>query len=72
MQNYQKAQTPQRFQGNREPEITQNRVKPNALDTDTVWDVGFRYTYLPEWFIENGTVYIENVLVALPLNPTYV
>ena len=32
--------------------LTKNRVKPNALDTDTVWDVGFRYTYLPEEFIE--------------------
>ena len=53
--------------------LTKNRVKPNALDTDTVWDVGFRYTYLPERFIEErNTVYSENALVPLPLNPTYV
>ena len=33
-------------------------------------DVGFRYTYLPEGFIEErNAVYSENELVALPLNP---
>ena len=36
-------------------------------------DVGFRYTYLPEGFIEErNVVYSENVPVALPLNPTYI
>ena len=35
-------------------------------------DVGFRYTYLPEWFIEDqNAVYSENALVVSPLNPTY-
>ncbi|MDE0465749.1 MAG: hypothetical protein OYL97_01730 [Candidatus Poribacteria bacterium] len=48
-------------------------MKPNALDTDTVWDVGFRYTYLPEGFIEErNAVYSESVPMALLLNPTYV
>ena len=45
---------------------------PTHYDTDTVWDVGFRYTYLPEGFIEASTVYSENGLVILPLNPTYI
>ena len=37
--------------------------------TYAVWDVGFRYTYLPEGFIEEwNAVYSENALVALPLN----
>ena len=45
---------------------------PTYYDTDTVWDVGFRY-YLPEEFIEAGkAVYSENAGVILPLNPTYV
>ena len=48
-------------------------MKPNALDNHTVWDVGFRYTYLPERFIEErNAAYSENALVVLPLNPTYV
>ena len=34
-----------------------------------VWNVGFRYTSLPEWFIENrNVVSSENVPVVLPLN----
>ena len=48
-------------------------VRNPSYNTDTVWDVGFRYTYLPEGFIEErNAVYSENGLVILPLNPTYV
>ena len=46
---------------------------PTHYETDSVSDVGFRYTYLPELFIEErNAVYSENALVALPLNPTYI
>ena len=55
------------------PEIAKNRVKPNILWYRTVWDVGFRYTYLPEEFVEAGkAVYSETARVVFPLNPTYV
>ena len=38
-----------------------------------VWDVGFRYTYLSEGFIEErNAVYSENESVVLQLNPTYI
>lgn len=38
-----------------------------------VWDVGFRYTYLPQRFIEEqNAMYSESETVALPLNPTYI
>ena len=43
------------------------------IDTKTVWDVGFRYTYLPERFSEEqNAMYSENETLTLPLNPTYV
>jgi len=61
------------FKGTEKPEVTKNRVNPTHYDTDTVWDVGFRYTYLSQRFIEErSTVYSENALMVLPLNPTYV
>ena len=66
------------FKGTEKPEITKSRVKPGAptrysegahYDTDTVWDVGFRYTYLHEGFIEEGkAMYSKNTPVVLPLN----
>ena len=34
-----------------------------------VWDVGFRYPYLPEGSLENGIVYSENALVDLTALP---
>lgn len=63
----------ERFQATEKPEITRNRVKPNALGYRHSLGCWVSLHLLPERFIEKpNTIYSESETVALPLNPTYV
>ena len=68
-----KNRTQHSFQEQKNLKSPKTELNPTHYDTNTVSAVGFRYTYLPERFIEEwNAVYSENALVVLPLNPTYV